>query len=187
MRSGGLRKGGGYTTARPRKAPRRVIIMGAAGRDFHNFNVAFRGRTDRLVVAFTAAQIPDIDGRRYPRAIAGPQYPKGIPIFAESELTGLVSKLRADLVVFAYSDVSHDFVMHTASKVLAAGADFELMGPHSTALASTKPVISVCAVRTGCGKSQTTRAVVKLLREAGRRVVAVRHPMPYGDLAKQAV
>lgn len=168
-------------------AKRRVIIMGAAGRDFHNFNVAFRGRKDVTVVAFTAAQIPDIDGRVYPRSLAGAGYSKGIPIHAEEELTALIHRLKADEVVFAYSDASHEHVMHKASQALAAGADFVLLGPASTELKSKKPVIAVCAVRTGCGKSQTTRAVVKLLRDQGKRVVAVRHPMPYGDLAKQAV
>jgi predicted GTPase len=164
-----------------------VIIMGAAGRDFHDFNVAFRGAKGARVVAFTAAQIPDIAGRAYPRALSGPLYPRGIPIFEEGELPRLIKELAVDLVVFAYSDVSHEEVMHKASIALAAGADFELMGPASTALKARKPVISVCAVRTGCGKSQTTRAIVGVLREAGMRVVAVRHPMPYGDLAKQAV
>jgi predicted GTPase len=161
--------------------------MGAAGRDFHNFNVAYRGRKDAEVVAFTATQIPSIEGRVYPRALAGPLYPRGIPIRPEEELSALIKEKRAEIVVFAYSDTSHNDVMHKASKVLAAGADFVLLGPGSTALKARKPVIAVCAVRTGCGKSQTTRAVVRLLREQGKRVVAVRHPMPYGDLARQAV
>ncbi|HKZ58832.1 MAG TPA: cyclic 2,3-diphosphoglycerate synthase [Candidatus Thermoplasmatota archaeon] len=166
---------------------RKVIIMGAAGRDFHNFNVAFRGKAEYEVVAFTATQIPSIGGRLYPPSLAGALYPKGIAIHDEKELDGLIAKHKADLVVFAYSDTSHEHVMHKASQVLAAGADFALLGPRSTALASKKPVISVCAVRTGCGKSQTTRAVVKILRDGGKKVVAIRHPMPYGDLAAQAV
>jgi len=166
---------------------RRVLIMGAAGRDFHNFNVAFRGRPEYEVVAFTATQIPSIGGRLYPKELAGELYPEGIPIHDEKELGLLIPKHAVDLVVFAYSDTSHEYVMHKASEVVAAGADFVLMGSRSTALKSARPVISVCAVRTGCGKSQTTRAVVKILREQGKRVVAIRHPMPYGDLAKQAV
>jgi len=165
----------------------RVLIMGAAGRDFHNFNVAFRSRTDCDVVAFTAAQIPDIEGRTYPPSLAGPRYPDGIPIHPESELVRLIRDLAVTRVVFAYSDVSHAAVMHRASMVLAAGADFELLGPHRTQLRSTRPVVSVCAVRTGAGKSPTTRRVGRILRRLGFRVVAVRHPMPYGDLAKQAV
>jgi predicted GTPase len=161
--------------------------MGAAGRDFHNFNVAFRDRPEYEVVAFTATQIPSIEGRVYPPSLSGPLYPKGIPIHHEDELDALIASHEVDLVVFAYSDTSHEYVMHKGSQVLAGGADFTLMGPRSTALKSVKPVISVCAVRTGCGKSQTTRAVVKILRDQDKRVVAVRHPMPYGDLAKQAV
>lgn len=167
--------------------PRRVIIMGAAGRDFHNFNTVFRDDRRTQVVAFTAAQIPNIADRRYPPELAGPKYPDGIPIHPEAQLTELVAELQADEVVFAYSDVSHETVMHTASVVLAAGADFRLIGPGASMLRARVPVVSVCAVRTGCGKSQTTRRAVAILREAGRRVVVVRHPMPYGDLLAQRV
>jgi predicted GTPase len=166
---------------------RRVIIMGAAGRDFHNFNVAFREDPAVEVVAFTAAQIPNIAGRRYPAALAGAAYPDGIPIHAEVDLPRLVAELDAQEVVFAYSDVSHEAVMHAASAALAAGADFRLIGPRASMLRARVPVVSVCAVRTGCGKSQTSRRVARLLLEAGRRVVVVRHPMPYGDLAAQRV
>jgi predicted GTPase len=165
----------------------RTIIMGAAGRDFHNFNVCFRGNPEYKVVAFTATQIPNIDGRKYPAALAGELYPEGIPIFPESELVKLIKELKADQVVFAYSDVSHEYVMHKASVVLAAGADFRLMGVGSTQIKSTKPVVSICAVRTGSGKSQTTRRVSLILRDMGFRVAAIRHPMPYGDLVKQKV
>jgi predicted GTPase len=163
------------------------VIAGAAGRDFHNFNVAFRGRDDVEVVAFTATQIPEIDGRVYPADLAGARYPDGIPIFPEDELADLVARERIDDVVFAYSDVTHEHVMHVASIALAAGADYRLLGPHSTELESSKPVVAVCAVRTGSGKSQTTRHVAAVLREAGKRVAILRHPMPYGDLTKQAV
>jgi predicted GTPase len=165
----------------------RTIIMGAAGRDFHNFNVFFRGNHDYEVVAFTATQIPNIEGRKYPAELAGALYPQGIPIYPESDLLSLIKNLKADQVVFAYSDVPHEYVMHKASAVLAAGADFRLMGTFSTQLKSTKPVVSVCAVRTGSGKSQTTRRVSLILRQMGYRVAAVRHPMPYGDLVKQKV
>jgi predicted GTPase len=165
----------------------RVIIMGAAGRDFHNFNVVYRDRGQDEVVAFTAAQIPNITDRRYPPELAGPRYPHGIPIHAEADLPRLVRDLRADEVVFAYSDVSHQTVMHKASLALAAGADFRLIGPRASMIKARVPVVSVCAVRTGSGKSQTTRKVVRLLRDKGRRVVAIRHPMPYGDLAAQRV
>lgn len=165
----------------------KVIIMGAAGRDFHNFNVYFRNNHAYDVVAFTATQIPNIDGRVYPAALAGAQYPSGIPIFPESDLPKLIREHQIDQVVFAYSDVSHETVMHRASIALAAGADFRLLGPRATMLQSTKPVISICAARTGSGKSQTTRAVANCLRAMGKRVVAIRHPMPYGDLVKQAV
>ncbi len=165
----------------------RVLIMGAAGRDFHNFNVCFRADESAEVVAFTAAQIPNIDGRRYPPALSGPLYPRGIPIHEEGELTRLIREERVDQVVFAYSDVSHETVMHKASQVLAAGADFRLLGPAATQLKSSKPVVSVCAGRTGSGKSQTTRHVCDVLQKLGKRVAAVRHPMPYGDLARQAV
>jgi predicted GTPase len=166
---------------------RRVIIVGAAGRDFHNFNSAFRGDPANLVVAFTATQIPYIDDRIYPAALAGPGYPDGIPIYPEDRLEDLISSHRVDEVVFSYSDVRHVDVMHIASRVLAAGADFRLLGPNRTELVASVPVVAVCAVRTGAGKSQTTRRVAEILRRAGRRVVAVRHPMPYGDLASQAV
>jgi predicted GTPase len=161
--------------------------MGAAGRDFHNFNVFFRGNPDYQVVAFTATQIPDIEGRTYPADLAGTLYPSGIPIFAENDLVGLIQKHQVDQVVFAYSDVPHEVVMHKASIVNAAGADFCLMGTRHTQVKSIKPVVSICAVRTGSGKSQTTRRVSKILREMGYKVAAIRHPMPYGDLSKQAV
>jgi predicted GTPase len=166
---------------------RRVVIVGAAGRDFHNFNVAFRGRNDTRVVAFTATQIPDIEGRVYPPKLAGEGYPDGIPIVAEEELTDLVRREGVDEVVFAYSDVTHEHVMHVGSTALAAGADYVLLGPRTTELRSSKPVVAICAVRTGSGKSQTTRHVAGVLREAGKRVAVLRHPMPYGDLTKQAV
>jgi predicted GTPase len=161
--------------------------MGAAGRDFHNFNVFFRDNAEYEVVAFTATQIPNIDGRRYPAELAGKLYPKGIPIFPESDLVRLIKELAVDQVIFAYSDVPHEYVMHKASTVLAAGADFRLMGTRDTQIKSTKPVISVCAVRTGSGKSQTTRRVSLILRDMGYKVAAIRHPMPYGDLVKQKV
>ena len=165
----------------------RVIIMGAAGRDFHNFNTYFRDNADYEVVAFTATQIPNIEGRMYPPELAGSSYPKGIPIHAEEELADLIKDHKIDQVIFAYSDVSHEYVMHKASEVLAAGADFRLMGSGTTMLDSSKPVVAVCAVRTGSGKSQTTRHVCDVLQEMGKKVVVVRHPMPYGDLAAQAV
>jgi predicted GTPase len=168
-------------------SPIRTIIMGAAGRDFHNFNVAFRDNPDYEVVAFTATQIPDIEGRTYPAQLAGKRYPAGIPIYPESDLVKLIHELKAEQVVFAYSDVPHELVMHKASQALAAGADFRLMGVKSTQIKSSKPVVSVCAVRTGSGKSQTTRRVSKILRGMGYKVAAIRHPMPYGDLVKQAV
>jgi predicted GTPase len=167
--------------------PRRVLIMGAAGRDFHNFNTVYRDNPDYEVVAFTATQIPFIDDRTYPAVLAGSRYPDGIRIFDESELRRLIRDDRVDDVIFAYSDVSHEYVMHKASEVLAAGANYELLGPDATMLDASVPVVAVCAVRTGSGKSQTTRAVANVLREAGKRVVAVRHPMPYGDLAAQRV
>ncbi len=166
---------------------RRVVIAGAAGRDFHNFNVIFRDREDVEVVAFTATQIPEIDGRVYPPELAGARYPAGIPIRAEAELPDLVRGERVDEVVFSYSDVSHEHVMHVGSTALAAGADYRLLAPRATELRSSKPVVAVCAVRTGSGKSQTTRHVARLLREAGHRVAVLRHPMPYGDLTLQAV
>jgi predicted GTPase len=167
--------------------PRRVLIMGAAGRDFHNFNTVYRDEPEYEVVAFTATQIPFINDRTYPADLAGSRYPNGIRIVDESELTGLIRDERVDDVIFAYSDVAHEYVMHKGSEVLAAGANFELLGPNATMLDATVPVVAVCAVRTGSGKSQTTRAVAKVLREAGTRVVAVRHPMPYGDLNAQRV
>lgn len=165
----------------------RVIIMGAAGRDFHNFNVFFRNDPAYEVVAFTAAQIPNIEGRRYPPELAGPLYPEGIPIYPEEALPELIRRHRVDRVVFAYSDVSHEYVMHRASIAHAAGADFWLMGPKATQLKAAKPVVSIGAVRTGSGKSPTTRRVARLLRDLGWRVVIVRHPMPYGDLRRQVV
>lgn len=165
----------------------RVLIMGAAGRDFHNFNRVYRDNDAYEVVAFTATQIPDIGGRFYPPELAGKLYPKGIPIYEEAELTRLIHDLDVDEVVFAYSDVSHEYVMHKASQVMAAGADYRLIGPKHTMLKSTKPVVGIGAVRTGSGKSQTTRAVSLALRNLGYKVAVVRHPMPYGDLAKQAV
>jgi len=167
--------------------PTRVLIVGAAGRDFHNFNVRFRDDPSTEVVAFTAAQIPNIADRRYPPALAGSRYPDGIPIVAETELEGLVRDRGVDVVVFSYSDVSHETVMHLGSRALAAGTDYLLLGPKHTMLHAAVPVIAVCAVRTGAGKSQTTRRVAAILRQAGRRVVVVRHPMPYGDLAAQRV
>ncbi|MBI5426940.1 MAG: GTPase [Nitrospinae bacterium] len=159
--------------------------MGAAGRDFHNFNVFFRDNRDYEVVAFTATQIPGIEDKRYPPALAGKLYPKGIPIHPESRLPGLIRECRADAVVFAYSDVSHEYVMHKASAVLAEGADFWLQGPDSFMLKSRKKVVSVCATRTGCGKSQTARKIARILKSRGIKTVAVRHAMPYGDLEKQ--
>ncbi|MCS7062186.1 MAG: cyclic 2,3-diphosphoglycerate synthase [Anaerolineae bacterium] len=165
--------------------PTRVLIMGAAGRDFHNFNVCFRNDPRFEVVAFTATQIPNIEGRLYPPALAGPRYPHGIPIYDERELTHLIRELSVEQVVFAYSDVSHEYVMHKASEVLAAGADFRLIGPTASQLKSNKPVVSIGAGRTGSGKSQTTRHVCDVLQRLGKRVVAVRHPMPYGDLTRQ--
>src|SRR5215208_6626974 len=167
--------------------PTRLVIAGAAGRDFHNFNVVYRGRDDVEVVAFTATQIPNIDGRVYPPALAGEAYPDGIPIQAGSDLERLVAEEEIDRVVFSYSDVTHEHVMHVASRALAAGASFELLSPRETMLPARKPCVAVCAVRTGSGKSQTTRHVAGLFREAGKRVAVLRHPMPYGDLTKQAV
>jgi predicted GTPase len=166
---------------------RKVLIMGAAGRDFHNFNVALKDRADVEVVGFTATQIPNIDNRSYPAGLSGPRYPKGIPIFPESDLAAKIRELGVQEVIFAYSDVSHEHVMRRASLVLAVGADFRLMGAEATMLKAKVPVISVCAVRTGSGKSQTTRRVCRILAAKGRKVVAVRHPMPYGDLEKQRV
>jgi predicted GTPase len=165
----------------------KTLIMGAAGRDFHNFNTFFRDNPDYEVVAFTATQIPNIEGRVYPTELAGSLYPEGVPIYPESELLNLIEERNIEQVVFAYSDITHEYVMHKASEVLAAGADFILMGVAKTQVKSTKPVVSVCAVRTGSGKSQTTRRVSLILREMGFKVAAIRHPMPYGDLVKQAV
>jgi len=167
--------------------PIKTIIMGAAGRDFHNFNTFFRGNKDYEVVAFTATQIPDIEGRLYPPELAGELYPSGIPIRAEEELPALIKEYNVDQVIFAYSDVPHEYVMHKASLVIAAGADFRLLGTRETQVKSTKPVVSVCAVRTGAGKSQTTRRVSLILREMGFKVAAIRHPMPYGNLIAQEV
>ncbi len=166
---------------------RRVIIMGAAGRDFHNFNTFFRGRTDVKIIAFTAAQIPDIDGRVYPAALCGEGYPNGIPIVAEEELADLIVREKVNDVVFAYSDISYPNLMNKSALVMAAGANFMMLGPDDTMIPSKKPVVAVTAVRTGCGKSQTTRRVADILRSAGKRVVVIRHPMPYGDLVKQRV
>ncbi len=167
--------------------PARVIIMGAAGRDFHNFNVYFRNNPAYQVVAFTATQIPNIEGRTYPASLAGDGYPNGIPIRPENELSELIKANRVDQVVFAYSDVTHEYVMHVASEVLVNGADFRLMGTGTTTLSSQKPVVSIGAARTGSGKSQTSRRVAALLRNMGHVVAVVRHPMPYGDLSRQAV
>jgi predicted GTPase len=167
----------------------RVVIAGAAGRDFHDFNTALRQNNSIEVVAFTATQIPNIDGRRYPPELAGPLYPAGIPILPEDNLEQIIHDQQIDDVYFSYSDVSHEYVMHLASRVLAAGAGFRLMNPRLTMLASSKPIVSVCAVRTGCGKSQTSRYVLEVLQNqlGYQRVVAIRHPMPYGNLAAQAV
>lgn len=167
--------------------PKKVIIIGAAGRDFHNFNTWFRNKPDYRVVAFTAAQIPDIDGRKYPAELAGSLYPGGIPVYHQDELADLIRSHGVDFCVFSYSDVPNQQVMRTAALVNAAGADFMLLGPRQTQLKSTKPVISVCATRTGAGKSQTSRKIVQMLMGTGLRVVAVRHPMPYGNLLEQKV
>ena len=164
-----------------------MVIAGAAGRDFHNFNLVYRDSPEDEVVAFTATQIPNIEGRLYPPALAGDFYPEGIPIVAEDELEAVIAQHEVDEVVFSYSDVTHDHVMHVGSRALAAGASYRLLSPRETMLSSSKPAVAVCAVRTGSGKSQTTRYVAGLLRGAGRRVAVLRHPMPYGDLEKQAV
>jgi predicted GTPase len=166
---------------------KKALIMGAAGRDFHNFNVYFRDKEEYRVVALTATQIPDIEDRKYPSALAGKLYPDGIPIYPEEELPSLIGKNEISEVFFSYSDVSHEYIMHKASQVLAEGASFTLLGPRETMIKSNLPVISVCAVRTGCGKSQTSQKIALLLKEKGRRVVIIRHPMPYGDLVKQKV
>ena len=165
----------------------RTLIMGAAGRDFHNFNVIYRDNEQYEVIAFTATQIPDIDGRSYPAELAGKLYPNGIPIHHENELSELIKKHNIEEVVFAYSDVAHEYVMHKASQVLAAGAHFKLLGADKTMIKSSKPVIAIVAVRTGSGKSQTTRKVAEIFKKAGKKVAAIRHPMPYGDLVKQKV
>jgi predicted GTPase len=165
----------------------RVLIAGAAGRDFHNFNLVYRGRDEFEVVGFTATQIPNIDGRVYPAELAGKGYPDGIPIVPEADLERIVREREVDEVVFAYSDVTHEHVMHLGSRALAAGASYRLLAPGTTMLASSKPVVAICAVRTGSGKSQTTRHVAGLLRDSGKRVAVLRHPMPYGDLTKQIV
>ncbi|RIK67849.1 MAG: GTPase [Planctomycetota bacterium] len=170
----------------PGNDPTRVLILGAAGRDFHNFNCCYREDPGCRVVAFTATQIPNIDGRAYPPELAGPLYPQGIPIHPEIELEALIRDLRIDLAVFSYSDVPHAYVMHMASRVSAAGADFGLIGAARTMFPSRRPVVAVCAVRTGCGKSQTTRLVAGALRAMGKRIAVIRHPMPYGDLRRQA-
>lgn len=164
-----------------------VIIMGAAGRDFHNFNVFFRNNENYCIRAFTATQIPDIENRKYPAELAGPLYPDGIPIYPEKDLKKWIKESDVGEVYFSYSDVPHVHVMHLASEVQAAGASFNLLGPCETMIQSKLPVISICAVRTGCGKSQTTRKIALILKEKGRRVVVIRHPMPYGDLIKQKV
>ena len=166
---------------------KKVIIMGAAGRDFHNFNTYFRDNPNFQVVAFTATQIPDIEGRKYPASLAGKLYPNGIPIYAEEDLDHLIRKHGVTKVYFSYSDVSHEYVMHKASQVQATGASYVLLGPQDTMVKSKKPLLSVCAVRTGCGKSQTSRKVALLLKKKGRSVAVIRHPMPYGDLEKQKV
>ncbi|HPQ69383.1 MAG TPA: cyclic 2,3-diphosphoglycerate synthase [bacterium] len=166
---------------------RKVVIAGAGGRDFHNFNLNFRDNENVRVIAFTATQIPHIDDRRYPPELAGPLYPEGIPIVPEEDMPRLIEQEGAEEVILAYSDLSHQYVMELAAAINALGADFTLMGANKTMLKSNKPVVSICAVRTGCGKSQTTRRVVKLLQAAGKKVVAIRHPMPYGNLVKQKV
>jgi predicted GTPase len=165
----------------------RILIMGAAGRDFHNFNVLYRDNSDFDVVAFTATQIPNISGRKYPAELAGKLYPDGIPIYDEKELSNLIKKHSVQQVVFSYSDVSHEYVMHKGCEALASGADFHLINPVSTMLPSQKPVVSICAVRTGSGKSQTTRKVTEILKNAGKQISVIRHPMPYGDLVAQRV
>ena len=168
-------------------APRRVVILGAAGRDFHNFLTAYKGDATTQVVAFTATQIPGIEDRRFPAVLAGERYPDGIPIVPEGELEALIERERVEECVFSYSDVSYDYIGHLMARTHAAGASFSVLGPDQTMVASTRPVVSVCAVRTGCGKSAASRAVVKTLSDAGLRVIAIRHPMPYGDLSRQGV
>ncbi|UCE15603.1 MAG: GTPase [Candidatus Bathyarchaeota archaeon] len=163
----------------------KVIIMGAAGRDFHNFNTYFRDNKQYELVAFTATQIPGIEKRMYPPELSGPNYPDGVPIYSEEKLTELIKEHKVDQVIFSYSDVSHEYIMHKASIVLASGADFRLLSPSATMLKAKVPVVSICAVRTGCGKSQTSRRICKILKKMGYNVVVIRHPMPYGDLRKQ--
>lgn len=164
---------------------KKIIIMGAAGRDFHNFNTYYRDDKSIEVVCFTATQIPDIEGRKYPKELAGPLYPKGIPIHAEEELYELIAKHEIEEVVFSYSDVTHEYVMHKASAVMTAGANFSILGARATMIPSKKPLVAICAVRTGCGKSQTTRRVLEIIKDMGLTAAAIRHPMPYGDLVKQ--
>lgn len=166
---------------------KKTIIMGAAGRDFHNFNVYFRDNEEYRVAAFTATQIPDIEGRKYPSILAGKLYPDGIPIYPEKDLTKYIKELEVSEVFFSYSDVSHEYIMHKASEVMSAGASFTLLGPRETMIKSKIPLISICAVRTGCGKSQTSRKIALILKEKGKRVIVIRHPMPYGDLTEQKV
>ncbi|HSA33151.1 MAG TPA: GTPase, partial [bacterium] len=166
---------------------KKIIIMGAAGRDFHNFNTVYRNCDGCEIVAFTAAQIPDINDRKYPAELAGPLYPNGIPIYDEADLPKLIKEHKVDEVVFAYSDVTYKYVMNRSALVNALGADFKLIGYEKTKVRSVKPVISICAIRTGCGKSQTTRFVYDIFKKMGKKVVAVRHPMPYGDLVAQKV
>ncbi|MBD3288526.1 GTPase [candidate division KSB1 bacterium] len=166
---------------------KKIIIMGAAGRDFHNYNLIYRDNDEYEIIAFTATQIPDIEGRKYPAELAGSLYPTGIPIYSEDDLADLIVEHNIDAVVFSYSDVPHEYVMNKAALVNAAGADFILHGVRQTMIKSNKPVISICAVRTGCGKSQTTRKVSEILKSMGKKLVAIRHPMPYGDLSKQRV
>ncbi len=177
----------GKTSGNMEKRKRRVVIMGAAGRDFHNFNTVFRDNDGYEVVAFTATQIPDIEGRRYPPSLAGKLYPDGIPIIPEERLTDMIKEEGIHEVIFSYSDITHEYVMHKASEVIAAGADFTLLGNNETMLRARLPVISVCATRTGAGKSQTTRKICEYLNENGSDLVTIRHPMPYGDLGKQTV
>lgn len=165
----------------------RVLIMGAAGRDFHNFNTVYRNNSAAEVIAFTATQIPDIDGRRYPAVLAGKNYPDGIPILDEAVLPDLIREHNIDEVIFSYSDVSYQYLMNKSALVNAAGADFKILGPRQTMLKSTKPLVAICATRTGCGKSQVSRRVMEILSQSGKKVVAIRHPMPYGDLSKQIV
>jgi len=168
-------------------SPKKIIIMGAAGRDFHNFNTTFRDNNDYKVIAFTATQIPNIDGRKYPKELAGELYPDGIPILPEEDLPELIKKHDVSQVFFSYSDVAHETIMHHSSVVNALGATFSLLGPKFTMIKSKVPVVAICAVRTGCGKSQTTRRVAEILKAQGKKIVAIRHPMPYGDLVAQRV